>query len=336
MAGGDVTYDATAQVMGTLSLTTDGTGWNPRPGKHLIQPYGTELYIERGVVVRGSTEWVSLGYFKITEVEQQAAPNGNLTVTASDRMQGIIDAQIIRPVQFAATQTVSDVFTSLVTQVYPDAVIEYDWDASSDELGGVQVTAQDRYGFLNELLLSRGKVMYFDYRGVLVVKTQPIAGGTPVWDVTGGQDGVIVSGDRILTRDNVFNAVAVTSSGASTSQAPLAVVYDNNPASPTYWHGPFGQVPEFYASPTVIGFDQAAAAGQVMLAKAIQLPFQVNFTAIPNPALEPYDVVRVNYGEQSSDELHIIDTLTIPFDSATAMSGTGHDPSQIILGVEGA
>jgi hypothetical protein len=330
---GDVTLNATAQVTGTLSLTTDGTGWSPQPGKHPLQPYGTELYVERGVLVSGSVEWCSLGYYKITEVDQATAPNGNLSVQASDRMQGIIDAQVVTPVQFTAGQTVADVFTQLVGGVYPEAEIEYDWDAASDTLGAAQVTQQDRYGFLNDLLLSRGKIMWWDYRGVLVVKAQPPGSGDPVSDVTGGEGGVIVSGQRTLTRDAVYNAVVVTADGADTTQAPLAVVIDDNPQSPTYWYGPFGQVPQFYSSSAIVTGSQALAAGTAMLAKSLQLPFQVSFTCIPNPALEPYDLVRVNYGPQSSDELHIIDTLTIPLTSSAALSGTAHDPHNILIGV---
>jgi hypothetical protein len=330
---GTVTLDSTAQVMGSLSLTTDGRGWKTAPGRHPVQPYGNELYVERGIVVGGQVQYVGLGYYKIYSVEQPDSPGGNLTVTGSDRMQGLIDAQIIIPVQFAAADTVADVFTQLVGAVYPEIQVEYDWDAAADELAASQVTQQDRYGFLNDLLTSRGKIMYFDYRGVLVVRSQPLDGPGAVWDVTSGADGTIISGDRTISRDNVFNAVAATSDGADTTTSPLAVAYDNNPQSPTYWYGKYGQVPTFYSSSTITSAAQAAAAASTMLAKSLQLPFSVQFDAVPNPALEPYDIVRVNYGSGSPDELHIVDTLDIPLDTDTAMTGTAHDPSKLIIGV---
>jgi hypothetical protein len=194
-------------------------------------------------------------------------------------------------------------------------------------------TQQDRYGFLNNILLSRGKIMYWDYQGHLAVKTQPLDSPAPVWDVTAGPGGVIVSGERRINRDGVYNMVVVTSDGADTTAAPLAIAYDANPDSPTYWQGPFGQVPQFYSDPSVTTQGQAAAAASVMLAKSVQLPFQVTFTAVPNPAAETYDVVRVSYGSGAPDELHIIDTLTIPLNASDPLSGTAHDPAKLMIGV---
>lgn len=333
---GTVTLDSTAQVMGSLTMDLDGTGWSTQPGRNPVQPYGNEVYLERGVQVGGTTEYVGLGYYQVTEVEQAVSPNGNLTVTGSDRMQGIIDSQVIAPVQFAAASTVDEVFRQLVGAVYPEFQIEYDWEAGADELTVSQVTTTDRYGFLTSLLTARGKIMYWDYRGVLVVKTQPLDSAASVWDVTAGPQGVIISGDRVLSRDNVFNAMVVQSDGASTSDPAFAVAYDNNPSSPTYWYGKYGQVPQFYSDSTITSSDQAMSAAKTMLAKAIQLNFQVTATCIPNPALEPYDVTRVNYGGTSPDEFHIIDSLEIPLTAADAMQVVGHDPSQVQIAAETA
>jgi hypothetical protein len=230
---------------------------------------------------------------------------------------------------------VADVFSTLVTAVYPQAVIDYDWDAADDLLGAGQVVMGDRHGFLSDLITSRGKVMFFDYRGHLVVQTAPAgSSGAAVWDASAGPDGTLITGGRTLSRSNVYNAVAVTADGAdSTTQAPMAVAYDSNPQSPTYFYGPFGQVPEMYSSPAAGSALQAATTAQQMLAKAIQLSIAGQFTCLPNPALEPWDVVRVSYGGRSSDENHLIDSLTIPLDPSEAMSGTGHDPSMVNVGV---
>ena len=101
--GGDVTLDSTADVRGTLELITDGTGWDARAGHHPIQCYGQELYVERGVQIGGSVTWVGQGYYKIQSVEQATAPDGNLTIEASNRMQTIIDAQLPSPRSYSAT-----------------------------------------------------------------------------------------------------------------------------------------------------------------------------------------------------------------------------------------
>lgn len=333
---GSVSLDSTAQVWGTLDLTTDGNGWSPLPGASLLQPYGNEIYVERGVGVRGSVEWVGLGYYRIQQAEQDAAPNGPLVISGSDRMQAVVDAKVVVPVMFASTATVGTVFGILVGQVYPDATITYDWDAADDELGAAQVvtTDTDRYQTLSDLATSRGKVMYFDYQGKLQVKSKP-GTGSPVWHVDAGPGGVQVSAGRTLARDGVYNAAVVTSDGASDTAPPLAIAYDNDPASPTYFHGPFGQVPQFWSSPTVTTAAQAAAAAVLVLGRSLALPMQCAFTAIPNPGLEPMDVISIDY-MTGSDPPFMVDTLTFPLTAADTLSGTGHNPPTLVTVTDGS
>jgi len=349
MPGSAVTLDVTSQTRGTATVNTDGTGWNPRPGANPLQPYGNEIFLRRGVQVDGSVQWLGLGYYKIMQVVQGQVPDGPLAITTADRMQAVIDAQIPAPIQFGPADSVADVFTELIGYVYPAAVINYDWAASADLLGTALTTAADRYGFLNTLALSRGKIMYWDYQGYLQVKSlpgmpvappwtaQPVI---PVWTVNAGPGGVLTSAQPTLTRSGIYNAVIVTSDGASSSGPPLAIAYDNNPASPTYYYGPFGKVPVFWSDPSVVTASQAAQAAVAMLVKSIALPTQVPFTCIPNPALDTLDAVRLVYpgaGGSGQSAVMFVENLTIPLDAATAMTGTAYlNPALIGLAVSGA
>jgi hypothetical protein len=329
---GSVTIDSTAQVWGTLDLTTDGTGWSPLPGASDLQPYGAEIYVERGVGVGGSVEWVGLGYYRIQQAEQDAAPDGPLVISGSDRMQAIVDAMTVVPVSFTAAMSVSEVFASLVGGVYPSATINYDWDADSDLLGTTLVvtTDADRYQTLSDLATTRGKVMYWDYQGQLQVKTPP--GGDPVWHVDAGPGGVQVSAGRTLARDGIYNAAVVTADGASDSAPPLAIAYDDDPASPTWYHGTFGQVPQFWSSPTVTTVAQAEAAARLLLASSIALPAQCAFSAIPNPGLEPLDVISIDY-LTGSDPPFTVDTVVFPLTATDPLTGTGHCPPTSLIAV---
>src|SRR5690606_28280864 len=75
--GGDVMFDATAQVFGTLNLVTPGidedTGRSrfPRLAHDLLAPYGNEVWVRRGVDIGSDILWSPLGYFRIDNVEQQ-------------------------------------------------------------------------------------------------------------------------------------------------------------------------------------------------------------------------------------------------------------------------
>lgn len=340
---GDVVHDASADVRATLDLTTDGTpgvgpGW-PRKASDLLTPYGNELFIERGVQFgNGTREFVSQGYFRLYTPEQEQAPDGPIRIAGRDRMSAIVDARLLAPRQFAAGTTVGTIMTALVTEVYPAASIEYDdgTTTSSSVIGRALIAEEDRYGFLNDLITSRGKIWYFDHRGVLVIKSPPSA-TSPVFDISHGRDGVLVAMSRSLSREGVFNAVVATGEGADTIAPARAVAIDNNPHSPTYWYGRFGKVPRFYSSPFITTNTQAFNAASSILRQSLGLPYNVSFGAVPNPALEPFDPVRVVYPTRSRSgsgysETHILDRLTVPLVADAAMTADTREQHVVTIG----
>jgi hypothetical protein len=331
---GSVTLDATAQIRGTLDLTVDGNGWNPKPGNP-ITTYGNEIYVERGVEIRpGDVEWVPLGYYRIYDADQDNAPDGPLTITGQDRMSGVIDFQLLNPRQFTATQTVSAVFFDLVHEVYPDATISFDdVDVATAELGRSLICDQDRYSFLNGLARSYGKVMYFDADGRLQIKSAPDP-TVPVWDVNAGEDGVLVTASRSLSRQGVYNAVVADGTAADNSTPVRRVAIDSNPSSPTYFFGHYGKVPYFLSSDAIIGIGQAGQAAYAQLQRLLGAPYDVNFQAVPNSALEPLDPIRVTYDTDHGREVHTLQQVVHPLSEATAQTGQTHEQTnqQITIG----
>ncbi|MFI6302179.1 DUF5047 domain-containing protein [Amycolatopsis thailandensis] len=315
---GNVKSDATAEVRSSLDLTT--TYEFPTDSSGLLTPYGNELYVERGLVYGdGTTQWVGLGYFRMDDVDQDEAPDGVVQIMAKDRMAGIIDAKPLAPMQFAPGTSVSSMFSTLVGEVYPGATIQYDFDAATTTFPDAHVMDDSRYGFLKEICDSLGKVMYWDYQGYLQVKSAPSL-NTPVFDVTHGDGGVLTKASRSLSREGMFNAV-VAKGEAPGEKAPVRyVAYDMNPKSPTYWNGPFGKVPTEISSTMITTTDQARAAAYAKLERVIGMPYEVNFSMVPNAALEPLDPVRVSYSDEVM-EIHVIDSLTIPLTADGVMTG---------------
>jgi hypothetical protein len=336
---GDVVHDATADVRATLDLTTDGTGMWPRNASALLAPYGNEVFVERGIQYgNGTREWVSQGYFRIETPEQDEVPDGPIRLQCKDRMAGIIDARMVAPRQFVAGTTLGAIVENLVEEVYPSATIEYD-DGSATSgafTWRALIVEEDRYAFLNDLITGAGKIWYWDYRGVLVVKSPPSL-TTPVWDVTHGRDGVLVQMSRALTREGVFNAVVATGEAADTIAPARAVAVDQNPQSPTYYFGRFGKVPRQYSSPFIVDNDQAFSAASALLKRSLGLPYTVNFGAVPNPALEPYDPITVVYPPRSRStsgitETHIVDQLTIPLAADGALTAKTREQQLVTIG----
>jgi hypothetical protein len=321
---GDVMLSASAEIRSTAQLSVIAD-W---PGSvfDMLNPYGgAELFLERGLVYgSGTREWVSLGYHRIDQVEQRDAPLGPIEVPASDRMAAIIDARLVAGRQFPATWTWRTVIEDLVLEIYPNATITLSGFDADAQIGVAQICDKERYDFLNNIAKAQGCTMFFDYDGSFVMKPVPVVEDTtaPVSRVRRGRDGVLIALGRKLSRESVFNAVVANGEQAGASDPVHAVAYDDNPSSVTRWAGPFGQVSRFYDSSFLRTEAQALAAAQAMLARSIGLPYTVDFSMIPNPALEPLDVIGIDVEEPGAWERHVLDTLTIPLIARRSMRAT--------------
>ena len=330
--GGDVQLDASADIRSTVELVTLPALW-PSNASDLLTPYGNELYLERSVRLGGGVvEWVSLGYFGITAADQDDAPLGAVRVAGQDRMAGIVRGRLTSPRQYAATTTYGTVVDDLVHDIYPAATIEWDDATSGRLLGRAVIAEEDRYAFLADLITSVGKIWYWDHRGVLVIKDPPDP-AEPVFDVDAGPGGVLISLSRNLSREEVYNGVVAYGEAADDGDSARAVVVDGNPASPTRWGGPFGKVPRFYSSPLITTPAQAASAAGSLLLKSTGLPYNADFRAVPNPALEPYDPVRVSHPGET--RTYVIDKLTVPLVADAPLQGTTREQTNVVFGLVG-
>jgi Domain of unknown function (DUF5047) len=320
ITSGDVKLDATADIRGTLDMTTMHH-W-PTSSSDLLTPYGNEIFVERGVIYGGgSTEWVSQGYYRMYSVDQDDPPDGPIVIAGRDRMSGIIDAKRESPIQFADGTSVAAVFTLLVGEVYPGATIVYDFDATLVLFTTSHILDNDRYQFLKDIVDSLGKVMYWDYAGILQVRSAPDP-AAPVFSVNHGAGGVLVSMARSLNREGGFNAVVATGEQAGEQPPVRGVAYDLNPSSPTYFNGPFGKVIYQMNSTFITTANQATVAAQAMLARSLGVPYTVDFSMVPHAGLEPLDPISVSYSDRVAAEGHVIETLTIPLTAEEAMTGT--------------
>lgn len=328
---GDVQFDAKAQIRSTLTLTVDGTGLFPRPGRlyERLAPYRTEIFVRRGLDYGGGQiEYVGLGYYRLDSVEQDEAPDGPIRLAASDRMANIVDARLTQPKQFDTTWTYGEVVEFMVETANSFAV-QFDWDDTAVRdatLGRTVLAEEDRYGFLDELITSLGKIWFWDHRGVLVIKDAPSA-DEPVWECDSGAGGVLVSMGRDLSREGVYNGVVATGEAFDVETPVRGLVVDDNYLSPTYWYGGFGKIPRFYSSPFITTSAQALSAAESILRQNLGLPYAVDFANVPNPALEVWDPIRITLHDK--EELHIIETLSIPLDPAQVQTGTTREQTTV-------
>lgn len=333
--GGDVQFDATAEIFASLSLQTtgtapDGTSLFPRRAGDLLAPYGNEIFLRRGVDLGPEIIWVPLGIFRINDAEQDDAFDAPIQIAGQDRMAGIVDGRLVDPVQFDAGRTIGSIVAELVAPIYPAAVIVFDDDSDQAALGRQLLVEESRYEALQDIARSLGKVIYFDGIGVLRIEDAPEP-DTITWHVRAGRHGVLITADRQVSREGMANGIVATGEGGDTEDPVRGIAVDAGPNSPTRWGGRFGRVPRFYSSPILTTEAQAQKAAESLLRRYIGMPYNVSFGTVPNPVLRPRDVIRITH-KDGNRETHIVETCRIPLQADAAMSGTTREQTLIQVG----
>jgi hypothetical protein len=161
--------------------------------------------------------------------------------------------------------------------------------------------------------------VFVNYDGALRFEVTPDP-SVPLWTVDAGEQGVLIAMSRKLTREGIYNSIVTTGEAIDDNNAAVrAVVRDSNPDSRTSVHGSFGKVPRFYRSESLTVDTKAVDAGRALLRQSLGRPVAADFSAVPNPALEPFDPIRIRYPTGSN--VHVIDDLTIPLTADQPMTG---------------
>lgn len=323
LSGGKVSLDGAAEIYATCELSVPGEHW---PDEHdldaLIAPYGVEVYLQAGVKYRDDlVELVGLGYFRVRTIGQENATTlGVIDLTGEDRMSTIARAKLLAPRSFPASTTNGQFASALVTEVFPDAEIEWDDALENATLGRDIAVEDDRRAALVSMATSIGKVVRFDGRGVLIFFTpaNPIE-TRPSARLVAGRGGVLSSVSRELTDAGVVNAVVARGDGADDVGAAYAAVLDLEPSSPTRYDGPFGPSPAYITSSLITSNDLAVIAAQTELRRRSGLPHTLNFEVSPRFELEPDDLVHIEH--RNGVGRHIIASLDIPLTAGLTMTG---------------
>lgn len=310
--GGSVPVDRGQAIRRTCTVTSADVSLIPRTAADNALIYGARLRISRGVDYGdGSQELVPVGLFRLDSVSGDPS-DGPVTLTGKSLECIIVDDKLLAP--HRSTGTVVGAITVLIQRSIPDAQIaslivdvaigSRVWDVDADPWAAIQ-----------EIAGAAGAECYCSADGTFIIATLPDPLTTdPVWEVAAGEGGVYVSGNRGMSSDGVYNGVLARGENAADGAAPVQyLATDDDPGSPTRWNGPYGHRPKVYGSSLLVtvGLCQQAAQVQLIAAKAPNA--SGDFSSLPNPALEPGDVIRVIHPD-GVRELHQVQSFTVPLD----------------------
>ena len=318
IVSGQVDFDRTAARLARLSATIAEPERVTLTADDILTPYGYELLVWRGIRLGVTDELVPLGVFPIQTSDVDGTTLAS-SIVAEDRSRLVSDARFEDVYQVAAGTNYATAIQALIG----DGVsgLEYLFPSTTYTTPVLTFAAQDdRWDAAQQMAKSIGHELLFDGLGRLVMRPEPTFSATPDATITEGVNMVSVA--VRLDRATAYNKVIATSTNASTGAQYRGVASDDDPSSPTYYNGPFGKKPRFYASEFLASDAQCATAAASILAANLGVARSVDFTAVPDPRLECSDVVRIVRSRLNLDELHIVDTLSIGLGADGAMSGT--------------
>lgn len=168
-----------------------------------------------------------------------------------------------------------------------------------------------------------GFELFFDAGGACTLREVPNpATGQSVWTFTDQANPTIAQLDRTLTDQTTYNYVIVYGESVDNTVPVQAVAFDNDPSSPTYYLGPYGIVSTTFQSPLITTTAQAQAAANALLLAVKGASENVALTVVPNPALEPGDVVTVEVGDAQISGTFLINDIQTPLSAAQGQTLT--------------
>lgn len=312
--GGEVDVDATKQVRRTLTnVSVDATDamWD------LLSPVGTQLRVFRGFrYLNSEIEAVPVGQFVLPGLSETYGGNWSGQIgTASDLMSLVQRARFATPRAIPPGQRISGVIAGLIGEVLPNVT---NLSTSQAVTGSGLLYPRDRGGAIGELSASIGADVFIAPDGTPTIRDTPQLSATSVWTVDAGDTGILYEAGRERTYDRTYSGVqAIPSQINGAPPFDPVTVWDEDPLSPTYHLGPFGEALYFFESPLFGDQSQAFAAATSLLPKVTAVRAQMSLTAECNPALADGDTITValpprQRGGSSITERHLVSTLTIP------------------------
>jgi len=266
----------------------------------------------------GSQELIPQGLFRIDSEDTQR-PDGGISIQGYGREKVVADDRFLTP-RTERNSSALDLIEAFLLETVPSTVVVR--RTTRDAAVPYTTWERERWEAIDgtdaSLARAVGVEVWADGRGRFIISDVPTLGDRPVWTVDAGPGGVLVSAASSTSTDGVYNVI-VAAGDASDGTVPIGpvIVQDTDPTSPTRVSGPFGRRVRHYSSPLLRTPDQATTAAYSLLANSLGLSAGLSFTAVPNPALEPGDVVLVR-PDDGPPELHIIDKIQLS--SSGAMS----------------
>lgn len=326
---GNVQMDSRRSTTRTAELTiTPTSSMTANNIYDLVMTPGIEITIKRGLLVNGAVEYVTLGVFLTDTAEYSKATNSAVRWTGSDRSKRISRAKFIDPYKIPSGTALADAGTEFLRHRWPDTVCNFSNVTATIQAQVVYEAGEssDPWASARSLFADHGYDLNYDgYGNVRALPVPDPASTDVVFDFGSGNTNLVTDGNVTGTMEETYNGVVASAETSGAYLPARAIVWDEDPSSPTYILGNMGQVPYFYSSPLLVTQAMCQTAAQTLLNRMKGRLDSFSWPSIVNPALEPLDVVSVTIGGVTNKL--VIDSLTIPLKPSDAMTAVARATS---------
>lgn len=283
----------------------------------VLSPLGARVIIRTGI---GTLEMVPIFEGRIDSVVDD--PSGALEVQCSGRGQDVQDARFTSPFPVNPGTSMLGVLTGLLSGGSFGAGVVVDPDVQ-DATTTTLVYEEDRGEACDDLARTLQAIWSDGRAGAFRVFRNPFAQTVqpPVAAVLkDGVNNTLVNISRTTSRTLIANSVTVVVERTDGSAPVRASAQDMNPASPTYWLGPFGQQNRIVKSEAPLNLAAAQTLALRLLSQSLALSRTWSITLPHYPLLDPGDVIAVWWMNEVTAQ--VIESITYPVAASDAMSLT--------------
>lgn len=292
----------------------DGT-LTPDDASDLLAPFGNEIKIYRGIRFdSGTEEYLSLGVFGLDDIKiDDSGETLGLTIEGYDRAHKVQKAKFVTEYVVASGTNYATAIQDLILSRFPAAQFNFiSTTRTTPKL--VFEAGSDPWEAARKMAGNIGCDLFFDTSGIckLVAIVDPTTASVD-WRYAEGAEAMFLYINKRMTNEGVYNHVIVTGESTENTSGPVrAEAKDDNPASPTYYLGDFGDVVYFQASEFITTQSQAQDVANARLQKVLGASEEVRILNVPHPAHEIDDVIEIVRAKSKIDARYVIDGLTIP------------------------
>lgn len=315
----NVQYDRLADTRSTASLAFRAV---TSVGRDLLDPtLFPEAVIYSGVYVGNDIEWIDMGTFPLHTTRFDRGAGLFANCETADRSGRVRDNPWRKPFQIASGTDYFNAAKLVVDDRAKGFTPAYNLGSGALTTPTVNYSEdEDPWGAVLKLAQAAGAEAYFDRQGAVAVFPVPDPLLQSPSLVLGPTSGVQLSPvSREISNRDVYNGVICRGEAPWLLFPVSGEVWDDDPLSPSYRLGSFGEKPKVIGDALATTDAQCLTAATAEFRRISGVMERIEFNTLKDPRLEVGDVIEMLDDTLGVTGRYVLDTYTYPLGAGAAV-----------------